>query len=425
MIIRRTSGILKETIARNINSWLIKRNNMNTQFLKIFALIFITIPVYLVGQNESDIIIGKQIVFKSNILESEREISIYLPSSYYRNTYTTYPVIYLLDGQMFFHSFSGVIAQLSSDASPQIPESILIGITSSNRLRDSSPTQSIVGYLGNEDKTLENSGGANDFLDFINKELIPFVDKNYRTNSYRTFVGYSFTGLPVLHSLFNNPESFNSYLVIDFSAWWDDQVTWKNAKLFFNDYQGPYRDVFISTVDRVLDDYSPKYNETWRFISDFEKSHPKSIGFGYKKYEYRLENHHTLALNSFIDGMKYIFRGHMINRDEMYTKPEVIKKKFEILSDRLGYDVFLREDLVNYLGYFFVYSFPDYEKALTYFIYNVENYPKSVYAWDGLAEGYKAKGDLENAIISFERALALDPENNSILKRLDEIRNRK
>ncbi|MEM8506695.1 MAG: alpha/beta hydrolase-fold protein [Bacteroidota bacterium] len=393
-----------------------KHNLLTLQLLPLLALFLLS------GQNETDIVIGKRIQLASEILKSNREISIYLPRSYYHNDYTQYPVLYVLDGEKFFHAFSGAVEQLSSDASPQMPEAIVVGIRSQNRLYDSSPTQSTMGYLGKEDKAFAHSGGATIFIDFITKELIPYVDTNYRTNSYRTFVGYSFTGLPVLHALFTRPEMFNSYLVIDFSAWWDDRVTWKNAKSFFKNYKGPKRDIYLTTVDRVLDDYSPRHNETWSFIKDFKQNHSEHISLGYKKYAYREENHHTLALISFIDGLKYIFRGHMMNRDEMYTHPEVIAEKFEQLSDRLGYTVFPREDLINYLGYFFVYSFPDYDKALLYFMYNARNYPASVYAWDGLAEGYKAKGNTKKAIESFEKALEIDPKNESIAQRLAELR---
>ncbi|MBA6232966.1 MULTISPECIES: alpha/beta hydrolase-fold protein [unclassified Colwellia] len=109
-------------------------------------------------------------------------------------------------------------------------------------------------------------------MNFIKKELIPFVDKNYRTNSYRTFVGYSFTGLPVLHSLFNSPETFYSYLAIDFSAWWDEQVILKNAKIFFENYNGARKDVYLNTVDRAISNlYPERYNTVWGFIQEFEK----------------------------------------------------------------------------------------------------------------------------------------------------------
>ncbi|TDQ25427.1 hypothetical protein DFQ07_1848 [Tenacibaculum caenipelagi] len=391
----------------------------------LFTILLITIFSNLsYGQSNKDIIIGKRFAIKSEILNSDREISIYLPNSYNNNDYVNYPVLYILDGRKFFHPFTGAVSQMSSDASPQIPEMIVVGITSLDRVKDSSPTKSMIGYSGKEEKGLEVSGGANDFIKFIEKELIPYIDSTYRTNNYRIFSGYSFTGLPILHALFTKPELFNSYLVIDFSAWWDNEVSLKNLEKFFKEYNGTYKDVYIATVDRVENTvYPEKANLTWRFIQKFEQLHPYNIGLGYKKYGYKEENHHTMPLVSFMDGMKYLFRGHMINYDEMYTNPTLIKKRFDKLSDRLGYKVFLREELVNYYGYQFLYTLKDLGKAFFYFKYNTENYPSSSNAWDSLAEFYMLKGDKEKAIEYYEKALELNTKNTGIKKRLEELKN--
>ena len=394
--------------------------------IKIIYLLFLTaiiIGLQARGQETSDIVIGQKTTIKSTVLGAEREILIYLPASYGENNYSVYPVIYLLDGKKFFHSFTGVVAQLSSDASPQIPESIVIGITSQDRVKDSSPTNSKIGLFGKEEHYFETSGGADNFLKFIKEELIPFIDSTYRTNSYRSFVGYSFTGLPVLHALFTIPETFGSYLVIDFSAWWDNEVTLKNAGIFFKTTLPKNKEVFISTADRVVIDYYPsKYNRTWNFIQEFEQKHQENIGFGYKKYAYKSENHHSMPLISFIDGLKYIYRGYMINYDEMYSNPYSIKEKLDKVSARLGVNVLLREDLGNHFGYKFLYDNPDMEKAMFYFNYNTNNYPMSSNAWDSLAEAYYVNGEKLKALEFFEKASNLDPKNADIKKKIEKLK---
>ena len=394
--------------------------------IKIIYLLFLTaiiIGLQARGQETSDIVIGQKTTIKSTVLGAEREILIYLPASYGENNYSVYPVIYLLDGKKFFHSFTGVVAQLSSDASPQIPESIVIGITSQDRVKDSSPTNSKIGLFGKEEQYFETSGGADNFLKFIKEELIPFIDSTYRTNSYRSFVGYSFTGLPVLHALFTIPETFGSYLVIDFSAWWDNEVTLKNAGIFFKTTLPKNKEVFISTADRVVIDYYPsKYNRTWNFIQEFEQKHQENIGFGYKKYAYKSENHHSMPLISFIDGLKYIYRGYMINYDEMYSNPYSIKEKLDKVSARLGVNVLLREDLGNHFGYKFLYDNPDMEKAMFYFNYNTNNYPMSSNAWDSLAEAYYVNGEKLKALEFFEKASNLDPKNADIKKKIEKLK---
>lgn len=365
----------------------------------ILTLVFLSwISTLAFSQKSKDIVIGKSTFIYSKILKQKREILIFLPTTYNDNKYTKYPVLYLLDGKKFFHSFTGAIHQLSNDASPQLPEMIVVGITSQDRVQNSSPTKSMIGYSGNEEKGLEVSGGADDFLLFIEQELFPFINKKYRTNNYKTFVGYSFTGLPILHCLFTKPDMFDSYLSIDFSAWWDDEVTLKHMKAFSQTYKGKSKDIFLTTEERVKNEvYPEKYNATWKFIQEFEQSQPASINFGFKNYEYKAENHHTLPLVSFIDGMKYIFRGHMINTDEMYDTPALIKSRFDTLSQRLGYKISLREDLLEFFGSQFLAAHPDKEKALFYLKYRTECYPESVKAWEALAKSYKHFGE-EDAV---------------------------
>ena len=377
--------------------------------------------------DNNDIVIGKRKNFYSKTLNEKRELLIYHPNSYNNNTYKSYPVIYLLDGETLFNSFTGVVDILSSDASPQIPEMIVVGInTSQNRLRDASPTKSLIGYRGIREDGYEVTGGADNFLKFIETELIPHVDSSYRTNSYRTFVGYSFTGLPVLHSLFTQKDLFNSYLAIDFSAWWDNQVTLRNFKSFLESYNSEKPlDIFISTEERVINEvYPAKVNATWTFMKEFKKNHPKNINYGFKKYKYKEENHHSMPLISFVDGLKYIFRGHMINYDEMYDSPELIKLKFDALSKRLGVKISLREDLVNYFGYQFLYTHKNMEKAIFYFKMNVENFPQSSNAFDSLAEAYKVSGDITKAIENYQKALELDANNINSKHMLDELKSK-
>ncbi|PJE48104.1 MAG: hypothetical protein CUR34_01095 [Sediminibacterium sp.] len=389
-----------------------------------FFAFFLFPNLCLAQIDNTDIVIGKKKYLYSKVLSEKRELYIYIPNSYNNNDYKHYPVLYLLDGGTLFQSFSGIVDRLSSDASPQIPEMIVVGIqTSQHRLRDASPTKSLIGYRGVEEEAFKESGGADKFLKFIEKELIPHIDSSYRTNSYRTFVGYSFTGLPVLHSLFTQKNLFNSYLVIDFSAWWDNQVTLKNFHSFLTSYQNKKLvDVFISTEERVINKvYPAKVNATWTFMKAFQKKRPNNIQYGMKKYKYKEENHHSMPLISFIDGIKYIFRGHMIHYDEMYNTPTLIQSKFNALSKRLGCKIALREDLVNYLGYQFLYTHKDMDKAMFYFKMNIENYPLSSNAFDSLAESYMVAGDKTNAIKNYQMALQLNPDNNNSKKMLDTL----
>jgi len=71
-----------------------------------------------------------------------------------------------------------------------IPEMIVVGIVSQNRVRDSSPTNSLTQYGGTKNQALNVTGGADMFIQFMLKRLEPF----YQTPSLdkrRLFVATS------------------------------------------------------------------------------------------------------------------------------------------------------------------------------------------------------------------------------------------
>lgn len=75
------------------------------------------------------------------------------------------------------------------------------------------------------------SGQADRFLDFLEKELIPHIDRNYRTYPHRIIAGWSFGGLLATHALIHRPEIFDAYLAISPSLWWDEELLLAEASL--------------------------------------------------------------------------------------------------------------------------------------------------------------------------------------------------
>ena len=79
----------------------------------------------------------------------------------------------------------------------------------------------------------KKNGGAANFLRFIREELQPFIDKEYPTiPSDRGYFGDSLGGLFGLYALFNEPETFNRYIIGSPSIWWDEKAIVKQAEKF-------------------------------------------------------------------------------------------------------------------------------------------------------------------------------------------------
>lgn len=369
----------------------------------------------------SAISIGTELSIRSAVLGESRTIQVALPATYgARHAYTRYPVLYLLDGQKFFQTVTGVVQHLGSDASPRIPEMIVVGIHSQQRVRDSSPTRSLKGPRGEEEKDYEASGGADRFLRFLTDELVPFVDRTYSTSGYRLIVGYSFTGLPVMHALFTQPQAFNAYLAIDPSWWWDDYLLEREARAFIAAGAVDRRALFVSTTtNNPPPAFLPKLRYVDTLSSMLQAQQVKGLRFGQRIYDD--ETHHSVALRSVYDGLAHVFDGYAPSLDTLYAHPERLEGQYRALSQRLGSEVFLREDLVNYFGYVFLNTHRDLDKALLYFGLNTKHHPASANAWDSLGEAQAAKGDRAQAIASYRRSLALDPKNANAAAQLRKL----
>ena len=180
--------------------------SFRTLILSMLSLIFIIPEFDLTAQGDAPLTVGMQFVIKSRILEQDRTVWLSLPESY-GNGNQAYPVLYMTDAETHFFHFSGIIdfqAQVN-----RIPEMIIVGLTNIDRTHDLTPRPS-ADYA----QTSVNAGGADDFITFISDELIPYIEKNYRTQPYRIHVGHSLGGLFVGHSFITDPNLFDAYVSI-------------------------------------------------------------------------------------------------------------------------------------------------------------------------------------------------------------------
>ena len=140
-------------------------------------------------------------------------ILVSVPDGYYSSD-KRYPVLYVLDGDVAFGMAASIARYLQ--IGENIPELIIVGIgyggldkaAGEKRRRDYRPTP---------------TGGAINFLKFLEEELLPFIDNNYRTlPGERAINGYSIGGLFGLYTLFTKPEIFNRYIIGSPSLTWDN-----------------------------------------------------------------------------------------------------------------------------------------------------------------------------------------------------------
>jgi predicted alpha/beta superfamily hydrolase len=372
--------------------------------------------------------IGQRFSIKSKTLGEDRPYWIYLPQSYDGGS-QRYPVLYLLDGGVFFHSVSGVVQFMSSgiDQNMQIPEMIVVAIPNESqikRMRDLTPTH-IKGVNGEEHPLLETTGGGDAFLTFIRDELFPEIDSTYRTIPYRALVGHSLGGLLALHSLISSPDMFQSYIAIDPSVWWDDGVLLREAEDLFKDGGNLGGAVYISLANEhnlgLVDPDEPPPPTGREFAGALE-----SVAGLRSKLEYfEAEDHVSVPLMSLYHGLLHIFDGYKPTADTLVLKPETLGAHFETVSKRLGVTLLPPRGVVNDLGYMLLHDREEPDKAIGLFLTNVSNYPEDWNAYDSLAEAYMVTGETTLAIENYETSLKLNPDNKNALERLEILKAQK
>ncbi|MES2515919.1 MAG: alpha/beta hydrolase-fold protein [Bacteroidota bacterium] len=133
----------------------------------------------------------------SQFVNDSFSVFIHLPKSYSRNKQQRFPVVYLLDANVFFD----LIARAMDER--KLNQTILVGIGYKDfRLMDSLRNRDYTFPRAVPKDSFSISGGGDQFLSFINRELISFIDKTYHCDTTnRTLMGHSLGGYFTLYAL--------------------------------------------------------------------------------------------------------------------------------------------------------------------------------------------------------------------------------
>lgn len=201
---------------------------------------FLTLSAQIKTDTIKPFAIGETRVFKSNILQENRTLNIYLPNGYDKTK--AYPVLYVLDGSAnedFLH-IVGLVQFFNMQM--QMPDFIVVGIANIDRKRDFTyPTT---------DKELKESfpttGGSALFIEFIEKELQPYIISNFKTTETKYIIGQSLGGLLATEILLKKPDLFTHYFIVSPSLWWDNETLLPQAKQLLTSQKDIPRYVYVS-----------------------------------------------------------------------------------------------------------------------------------------------------------------------------------
>jgi predicted alpha/beta superfamily hydrolase len=354
-------------------------------------------------------------LLQSTVLNQQRSIWVHLPPDYYSATNRRYPVLYVLDGDGHFKYVSELVDFLSDYDRDRTDEIIVVGIVNIDRRKDLTPVHPRLANGSSNNDSISTVAGAGKFLDFITNELIPEIDKKFRTAPYRILAGHSLAGQFALYAKITHPALFQSTILISPAVFSDNYMlitklgillknhTSTQGKLFLT--VGKENTAIVDSITMQLKRYAPeKFDWSYRHYAD--------------------ENHFSVPYKSFFDALKFFYKNWFL---DFYGNEKMslsgIKAHFGLLSEEFGYPVTPSEDFINSCGYKELNA-GDINGAIDFFKENVRNFPNSYNAYDSMGEAYFKNGQKQLAIDNYEKSIELNPGNESgraMLKKIKQL----
>jgi predicted alpha/beta superfamily hydrolase len=334
--------------------------------------------------------------FKSNLLGATREITIGLPASYANNPTKKYPVLVVLDSEYLFDAFSGALAY--GAYWDDLPETIIIGIHQ-NRQRESDCSFDPVSGL-------PSKKGAQ-FFEFIGGELLPYIEKKYRTAPFRIITGHDVTAGFLNFFLYKDSPIFNAYISLSpelapqMETRIPERLATSKSSVFY------YQSVADGDLKQLKEPIET-LDQNIKLISN--------QALNYRFDSFNNTTHYSMVLYSVPNALYQIFDSYKpISSAEFSEKIVILQngfvdylvKRYETLSNKLGLQVPVRLNDFKAIEAAILKNkaYDELEKLAQ--IAN-KNYPKSMLADYELGLMYEKTGDAKKAAQKYQRASQLD-----------------
>lgn len=391
-----------------VNIKLLFKTNPTVMKKTILLLLFICSNAVF-SQKITDTIASKR-------LNEDREITIGLPPSYEKHPNQKYPVLVLLDGDFLFDAFQGALSY--GNYWDDLPEVIIVGITQNkNNERE---TDCAV----DESTGLPTEKGA-DFFEFIGMELLPYIEKKYRTAPFKMIAGLDTTAGFLNCYLYKDIPVFDAYISMspELPKGMEEQIPDRLATIqkpifyYHSSGDGDLKKMRNRII--ALDEVAKKINKPT---------------LNYRFDDFKGASHYSLVLNSIPSALYQIFAVYQpistteFNEkiavlpsgyvDYLAQKYEVIEKSFALkLPIRLNDFKAIEAAILKNKAY------NEFDKLAQL---AKKNYPKSMLADYEMGQMYEKTGENAKAVKSymsaFQREEIGDLTKDMMVERADEIK---
>jgi len=395
------------------------------RLINLFFLILLTPSLSAQSSPLSSYSIGEVHSLYSDILEENREIIVHLPSGFWGmdENLNSYPVTFVLDGESQFLNTVSAIDYLSSAplGNDAMPRTIVVGIPNTNRNRDLTPTK---GVMGRDSTMLDITGGGPKFLEFIVKELTPYIDSLYPTSTHRTIIGHSLGGLIAFDALLKERNHFNNYLVLDPALDYDNGSYYNEVLDSLNTANLNEENLFIARANTLMtflnnkdipEDTSDivKLTQANQNLENAAANSEWNLNYTYKFFPN--ENHFSIPYPAIYEAMKYFYSFYPFREIANYYHPTYqnktdlvarLKVHYQAISDKMGYKIQPMEGYLNSWAFGMVH-FQRLDLAVQMFDYNIEIHPNKATVYNSKGYFLMGQGRKKEAILMFEKSLKL------------------
>lgn len=341
------------------------------------------------------IIIGETITIDSKVLMKKASINIRLPNSYLSLKSKRYPVFFSLGS---FEATAATISTLSHNQEYPMPDTILVSLT----------TETAVSFI-------QRGVKSEDFINFLETDVIPYIDKNYRSQPFRILTAGERFGQAPLYALIHKPKLFQAYFAI--SPWIKDDSGLVNE---FETLLKSDKDIsaFLWLSSGGETRVAPNYH---KLISLLQQDAPKNLEW--KSAQFNQNTNMSQGLISLPNAIESLFADLVLASDSPIVSAgaKSIKKYYQQLSDnKYGYAI-SSEIAIRDLGYAMLRE-EKVKKAIEIFKINLQDYPDSPHVYRALAAALTIDGNLIAALplqkTAYELAVKQKSEYESYYKQL-------
>lgn len=365
---------------------------MKLSLLIIFLFFSLYSPLSALAQeNGEDISIGKYYKINSSILKETRTILISLPDGYEEGD-DHYPVIFVLYANQVREYFAEAVAVVNRlTGAGDIPPMIIVGITNLDRYGDLLPVSARPG----------KEPGAPAFLSFMQKELLPWLQNNYRTTEFNIIMGPQ-AGAPfAIFAMKNGGNAFNA-AIINNPFWPLAAAAQSKLSLreMFSEETSLSRFVHITYRDDIYGEKKLK-----KYVHDLEKTYREIAPGKFKlDVDFLADNDDFIVPTGLKRGLKLLFKGYRLEDFSNMTTLDEISLYFQKLSEKVGCQLDIPYLTLVFFGDHLIKEGKQ-EQGEAVYHHVIKTFPASVDGLYRMAEIYRNRGEKEKALNFYRKCI--------------------